>query len=733
MPRCDRAYSDSELAEWLAVNRLDRDVILVLRGEDLYESHTALRHLEEIESCGNNIQLIIDHNLRTNRGFTPWLRNGHTKYRGCTAKQPLYKGVPGLPSRVCVLNFSLHARHVHAGPIATFDIRVGGLTQRALFDSGATCCCISQQLAKGLNLHIHPTPPGEGIGGVGGTIAPIGMVRNLPVKIKGFHTEQQFLVLKDAVAGYHCVIGEDFHKRHSVGILYSPTGISLQVNRDSDSNQSPVTLSRGLENSVASTVNRGPYNSHYALPIGFQSIPVADVQDIHPESRNSYKSLMRDIRTGNQVAYKVIVASSKEASSEESQIPEGIRQVIAKHSRPGGTFCGKTPDNTHATGFKCKIDLLEGAQAVHIRQYRLTPLEKEELMKQVNAFIEKGWIEPSTSEWSSSVLFVPKPNGKLRFCVDFRGLNARTRTDQGPIPNQGELLDELIGANCFSALDLASGYYQLALDDASKAYTAFPTPLGLYQWKVMPMGLCNAPAVFQRAMNVVLQQHIQKGYCKVYLDDIIIASKTIEEHAVHLDGVLASLDRANLYCQLPKCQWAKQELKYLGHIVTGKGVKPDPAKVATLDKWVPPLDLVEKAKRPDLVPRAKEAIKKQIAQECRRFLGFMNYFRRFIPRFAEVAVELHNQTSNSPPEWDDSCTKAWMDLKTLLSKAVMMHHPDFSIPFHVYCDASSRAIGGVLIQIINGEIRPVAFCARKMLPAECNYNTTKEKYFKWPD
>ena len=147
-------------------------------------------------------------------------------------------------------------------------------------------------------------------------------------------------------------------------------------------------------------------------------------------------------------------------------------------------MCGKIPDNTHAKGYHCDIELIPGANPVSIRQYRLTPLEKAELSQKVDDFIQKGWIEPSNSSWSSSVLFVPKPGGKLRFCVDFRGLNARTVPDAGTIPNQSELLDNLGGASVFSALDLASGFYQLALGPDSRGLTAFPTPYGLYQWQI---------------------------------------------------------------------------------------------------------------------------------------------------------------------------------------------------------------------------------------------------------
>jgi hypothetical protein len=242
----------------------------------------------------------------------------------------------------------------------------------------------------------------------------------------------------------------------------------------------------------------------------------------------------------------------------------------------------------------------------------------------------------------------------------------------------------------------------------------------------MPMGLCNAPAVFQQAMNQILHEHIRAGYCMVYLDDIIIKSSSDEDHAIHLNAVLTSLHEHRLFCQLPKCFWAKKELKYLGHLVSGEGVMPDPAKVAALDNWQPPLDLVTRLADPALSKAEATVCRKKVVTECRRFLGFMNYFNRFIPRYSALAASLHEQTQNEAPEWTPLCTTAWNVLKALLRKATMMYHPDFTKPFHVYSDASIRAIGGVLMQEDNGRMQPVAYCARKLSSAEVNYTTTEQ-------
>ena len=217
-----------------------------------------------------------------------------------------------------------------------------------------------------------------------------------------------------------------------------------------------------------------------------------------------------------------------------------------------------------------------------MKQYRLTPAEKDALLKQADDFIARGWIEPSVSPWAASVLFVPKPNGKLRFCLDYRYLNRATKQDAGTIPVVQELLDSrrLRGTTIFSLFDLQSCYYQVELDPDSRDCTAFNTPYGQYRWVVMPMGLCNAPAVFQRTMHAVLKDCIRDGIVRVYLDDILMTSKSEEEHPGDVDRVLTALGDAQFFCQLPKCKIVMRELKYLGHIVNAQpeGIKPDPKK-----------------------------------------------------------------------------------------------------------------------------------------------------------
>jgi RNase H-like domain found in reverse transcriptase/Reverse transcriptase (RNA-dependent DNA polymerase)/Integrase zinc binding domain/gag-polyprotein putative aspartyl protease len=714
------------LNPWLELQSIDRDIILDIHGSDLYDSHTALRHLHDIDTGEHSVLLILPMSLRKHKAFTPWLCNGKTQCRlGRTNASDIESN--GRRVSACVLEMRNLSRHVHSrrndhAHFASFDMRVAGAQVRTLLDTGATCSCVSSRFATRLGLHWNRDTDIKEIGGVGGEVSVLGAIEST-VKLGKRQIRQVFLVIKDPIAGYDCLLGQDFLRSNCGGIFFTEHSVNFALGCNEWGNGHVVFSRRLIDGITSDCQSRVDSLPTKLLPCE------QEIDDDGPASHKVRRKMLHEVASGLAVGYTVVIKKVEEQTSEQPEevLPSCVQAVIDKHSQPGGTLCGKIPDHTHARKYQCHIELQDGAQPVHIKQYRLTPKEKEELEEKVDSFIKKGWIEPSNSSWCSSVLFVPKPNNKLRFCVDFRALNARTVLDRGNIPHQTELLDSLRGAKVFSALDLASGYYQLELDEQSRPYTAFPTPYGLYQWKVMPMGLTNAPAIFQRAMNEILHEHIRAKYCRVYLDDIIILSQSIEEHARHLDAVLADLTKYHLFCQLPKCVWAKEEITYLGHLVDGKGVKPDPAKVTALEKWEPPLDQVAQLDMDETSLLARKSLRKQIQHECRRFLGFMNYFSRFIPRYSDVAAPLSDQTKDDAPDWSDECTRAWNSMKVLLVNATMMYHPDPEHRFHVYSDASIRAIGGVLIQVIDGKIHPVAFAARKLIPAEVNYSTTEQE------
>ena len=349
---------------------------------------------------------------------------------------------------------------------------------------------------------------------------------------------------------------------------------------------------------------------------------------------------------------------------------------------------------------KHNIKLAKDASPPFKPVYRLSLKERKEVDTTIQDLLTKGYIQPSTSPYGAPILFVGKKDGSLRMCVDYRALNKLTIKNRYPLPRIDDLLDQLFGAKYFTTLDLASGYHQIRINDPDIPKTAFRTPLGHFEWRVMPFGLCNAPATFQNAMNNLFGHRIGK-YVLVYMDDILIFSKTKEEHIQHLNEVLTLLEQHKYYVNKKKCHFFQTEIKFLGHTVSAHGLQVDPDKIAVIKNWQRPTD--------------KTSI--------RSLLGFGNYFRRFIYRYSEMVLPLLELTKqNTPTIWTDACDHAFTSLKTAIINAPVLKHPDLSRPFQLICDASNYASGAILVQ----DNHPCAFASKKFLPAECNY-TTEEK------
>ena len=334
--------------------------------------------------------------------------------------------------------------------------------------------------------------------------------------------------------------------------------------------------------------------------------------------------------------------------------------------------------------------------------YRLSPLEYRELEKQVTKFLRDGILESSTSPYGAPVLFVPKPNGRgLRLCVDYRALNSITVKNRCTIPRIDDLLDAVSGSKYFTSLDLTSGYHQILISEEDRPKTAFRTPFGHFQFKVLIEGLTNAPATFQTVMNSIFHPYLKK-FVVVYIDDILIFSKTEAEHQAHLRIVLDLLRKEKFYVCESKSMFAQTEVKYLGHIVDSRGIRPDPKKVEAVQSWPEPKSVTD----------------------VRSFLGLCNYFRKFMDHYSEVAIPLTNLTKKTVKfEWTGRCQDSFQKLKDLLTRAPLLRTPDESLPYEVVTDASDLGLGAVLLQ----EGRPVAFESRKLNGAELNYTVTEKE------
>jgi hypothetical protein len=263
---------------------------------------------------------------------------------------------------------------------------------------------------------------------------------------------------------------------------------------------------------------------------------------------------------------------------------ERMKGVLRQYS----SIFGKLPKGVPPSrGVEHEIELEPGAKPPYLRIYHMSPLELEEVKRQLTELIDMGFIQPSKSPYGAPILFVPKKNGKLRMCIDYRALNKITVKNRYPLPRIDELMDQLHGATTFSKLDLQSGYWQIRIAEQDVPKTAFRTRYGHFEWKVMPFGLTNAPATFQHLMNKILQPYLDK-FVVVYLDDILIFSKTPEEHLEHVAKVLEVLKDNQLYVGLDKCAFGLSEIDFLGHVVSADGIKPDPKKVAAVTEWPTP-------------------------------------------------------------------------------------------------------------------------------------------------
>ena len=343
-----------------------------------------------------------------------------------------------------------------------------------------------------------------------------------------------------------------------------------------------------------------------------------------------------------------------------------------------------------------------GHPPTHKPMYRLSPLEYRELEKQVTAFLKAGIIEPSQSPYGAPVLFVPKPNGRgLRLCVDYRALNSITVKNRCSLPRIDDLLDAVSGSQYFTSLDLTSGYHQILISEEDRQKTAFRTPFGHFQFKVLIEGLTNAPATFQTVMNSIFAPYL-KRFVVVYLDDILIFSKSEAEHQAHVRMVLEVLEREKFYVTKAKSRFAQTEIQYLGHVVNAQGVRPDPKKVSAVQSWPVP----------------------QNVHDVRSFLGLCNYFRKFIGHYSSIAVPLTNLTKKSVGRnWTGRCQDAFEKLKRSLVEAPLLRSPNEAKPYDVITDASDYGLGAVLMQ----EGHPVAFESRKLNSAELNYTVTEKE------
>ncbi|KAI4901393.1 hypothetical protein NFI96_008728 [Prochilodus magdalenae] len=382
---------------------------------------------------------------------------------------------------------------------------------------------------------------------------------------------------------------------------------------------------------------------------------------------------------------------------------EELRTII-----PDGLF-SEVPGRTTVIQHDIRLQSHDPIRQVNCRvPARLIPKFKEEVSK----MLDMGIIEPSTSQWCSPVVLVPKKDGELRFCVDFSKLNSVSAFDPYPMPRADELIERLGKAKFLSTVDLCKGYWQVPLTESARELTAFRAPNGLFHFLTMPFGLHGAAATFQRMMDAVLKG--TEDFAASYLDDVVIYSGSWQEHLRHLEAVLGKIRAAGLTANPGKCHLAKGMVSYLGYVLGGGAIRPQVDKVQAVQECP--------------IPTTKRRV--------RSFLGLVGWYRRFIPNFADRAAPLTNLTKKDQPQrvkWTEECNSAFNDLKDCLCSDPVLGSPDFGKPFVVQTDASGNGLGAVLLQGVENSRRPILYISRKLFPREKNYSTVEKEALavKW--
>ena len=346
------------------------------------------------------------------------------------------------------------------------------------------------------------------------------------------------------------------------------------------------------------------------------------------------------------------------------------------------------------------------AHPVHSASYRVSEAERRIIQAQVKDMIEDDIVSPSSSPWSSPVVLIKKKNGDLRFCIDYRKLNAVTQKDVYPLPRIEDVLGRLSGAKYFTSLDLQMGFLQVPLAKEHREKSAFITPDGLFEFKRLPFGLCGAPPTFQRLMDRVLDG-LKWTQCLVYMDDILVFGGDFNQHNERLHRVLNAIENAGLTLNLKKCTFGTSSVSYLGHRICLDGISPDPAKIEAIINFP----------RPDTVTK------------LRAFLGLASFYRRFIKGFAGIAQPLHallKKGADVCSDWKEVHDAAIEELKEKLTSAPVLVYDDGESEVELFTDASSKGIGAVLQ--LKGEgsgARPVTFISRRLTPAEEKYHVNE--------
>jgi hypothetical protein len=557
-----------------------------------------------------------------------------------------------------------------------FRASIAGKHATVLIDSGASCCFINSQFANKNHLSLNHSDLTQTVTlATGVETCTQYSINNVPIRIQTYHDHLDFMVLP--LKGSDVILGMNWLRRLNPHIDWQGNSLTLTyANR--------LHILKAIH-----TVNTVNPKSHIELnTITKPSYEIISAQRVHKFIR---KDQVKAVVLG------IIHAETPNHTQQDSSRSKDANDILEEFR---DVFPPKLPNSLPPRrDIDHRIELDQSSLPISKGIYRMSPGELDVLKTQLEELLTSGFIQPSKSPYGAPVLFVKKKDGSLRMCVDYRALNKITVKNRYPLPRVDELFDRLRGAKYFSKLDLTSGYHQIRIHPDDVYKTAFRTRYGHFEFLVLPFGLTNAPATFMHLMNSIFQPYLD-SFVIVFLDDILIYSKTLSDHRRHIRAVLELLRKNRLYAKESKCEFFKTSVSFLGHVVSEEGISMEKDKVKAIQNWPTP---------------------KSVA-EVRSFLGLAGYYRRFVHQFSKIASPLSELLKKDKPfEWKCEQQSAFEELKTAVSSAPVLIIPNESLPYVVTTDASGFAVGATISQDQGHGLQPIAFMSKKMLPAERSY------------
>ncbi|KAL5606274.1 uncharacterized protein BROUX77_003467 [Berkeleyomyces rouxiae] len=601
-----------------------------------------------------------------------------------------------------------------------------------MVDSGSTTCFVDSEFIARHQIPTVLKARAESLHVVDGSETAAGKVTHQVPLSLSFPNYSETLVFQiTKLGGYHIILGKCWLDAHNPEISWPSNTLKISVTSTADGNAVAASDSSSSSSSVstASTDSGASFDFSYTKnDKNIASTAGSQIEGSAPASATSplpsfiaqssavscscvtvsSQALHRFAKAEKLQIYRVTAQEVLDYLNQEDltpeqeharlleRIPKKYHDLLPLFSREGADQLPPHRDIDHA------INFVPDAKYPKAPLYDMTPLELQAVKKYLDGMLAKGFISSSSSPLASPILFARKP-GSLRFCVDFRAVNDITIKDVTPLPRINESLRTAATGNIFTKLDLRAAYHLIRIKKGDEYKTAFRTRYGIFEYNVMPFGLTNAPATCQKYVSEVLSEYLDI-FCVCYLDDILVFSLNQEEHDVHVRKVLLKLAQASLFVKGEKCEFDKTETTFVGFVISADALKMDPAKVAAVREWE--------------APRTVKGVQS--------FLGFANFYRRFIRDFSRICTPLFELTKKTQSfVWSSECEAAFHTLKDLFCSEPILKHFDYLLDTVIETDASDRVISAVMSQYHPTDkgllLHPVAYFSQKMNPAQCNY------------